>query len=137
MKGIYYGKLKFKSDVTESNDEGMSSTLKDIVLMIRDKSTGKIIARTTVDDSGKFKFNTMAMRNGLELGWSFPPQVGSPIDENGCYEILPSSPSPPLEPMDECDDSAVLILVGLSNCFNPPCPWEMKEKENKNIDRVD
>jgi len=131
-KGIYYGKLKFKPGVTKSNGKGKLSTLKGVVLMIRVKSTKKIIARTTTDDSGKFKFNTMTMRNGLELGWSFPQQAGAPIDENGCYEILPSVPAPPLEPMEECDDSVMVLRVGLSNCFNPPCPWEMKEKEIKN-----
>ena len=99
-KGIYYGKLKFKPGVTKSN------TLKGVILMIREKSTKKIIARTTADDSGKFRFSNMAMRKGLEIGWTFPQQAGGPItDENGCWVKLPSSPSPPLEPIEECDDA--------------------------------
>ena len=132
-KGIYYGKLKFKPGVTKSNGKGKLNNPKGVILMIRDKSTKKIIARTTADGSGKFKFNNMAMRKGLELGWAFPQQVGGPItDENGCWVKLPSSPSPPLEPIEECDDSVMVpIRVGLSNCFNPPCPWEMKEKDVK------
>ena len=110
-KGIYHGTLKFKPGVKKSNRKGELNTLKGVILVIREKSTKKIIAKTTADDSGKFKFSTIAKRKGLELGWAFPQQVGGPItDENGCWVKLPSSPSPPLEPMEECDDAVMVVI---------------------------
>jgi hypothetical protein len=135
INGIYYGQLKFKRDVVKSYKKGKLRPLKGVILTIRDKSTKKIIARTTADNSGKFKFNAMAMRKGLELSWDSPQQAGVSICENTCYIALPFGPS--LAKIDEgCDDDKdsycdMLMLgqVGLSNCFTSPCPWEM-EAEN-------
>ena len=109
-KGIYQGKVKFKPGVKKSNRKGELKTLKGVILVIREKSTMKIIAKTTSDDSGKFKFSTIAMRKGLELGWALPQPPGVPIDEYGCFEKLPPAPAPPLVLMDECDDSVLVVI---------------------------
>ena len=109
-KGIYHGNLKFKPGVTKSNENGELITLKGVILVIREKSSKKFIAVTTTDDSGNFKFSTIAMRKGLELGWAFPQPVATAIDEYGCFEKLPPAPAPPLELMDECDDSVLIVI---------------------------
>ena len=109
-KDIYQGRLKFKPGVKKSNKKGELNTLKGVILVIREKSTKKIIAKTRTDDSGNFEFSTIAMQKGLELGWAFPQPPGVPIDEYGCFEKLPPAPAPPLVLMDECDDSVLVVI---------------------------
>jgi len=109
-KGIYKGNVKLKPGVKNSNRNGELKTLKGVILVIREMSTKKIIAKTTTDDSGKFKFSNVAMRKGLELGWAFPQPSGAAIDEYGCFEKLPPAPAPPLVLMDECDDSVLVVV---------------------------
>lgn len=109
-KGIYHGKLKFKPGTKKLNEQGELNTLKSVILVIREKSTKKIIAKTTTDSSGKFKFSTITIRKGLELGWAFPQPAGAALDEYGCFEKLPPAPAPPLVLMDECDDSVLIVV---------------------------
>ena len=109
-KSIYQGNVKFKPGVTKSNENGESITLKGVILVIREKSTKKFIAVTTTDDSGNFKFSTIAMRKGLELGLAFPQPAATAIDEYGCFEKLPPAPAPPLVLLEECDDSVLVVV---------------------------
>jgi hypothetical protein len=120
-EGVYYGKVALKSNAGKRKSNAFIGAK----LVIRDKSTKRIIARTTTDASGNFKFNNITLRKGLVIGWSSGAQAGEPIGEDGCYAILPYDHTT-LEPMEECDDSELVLRIGLSNCKKSPCPWEIK-----------
>jgi hypothetical protein len=122
--GVFYGKIALKSIAGKKK----LNTFKGVILVIRDRATKRIIARTTTDASGSFKFNNMTIRKGLEIGWSSGIQASEPIGEDGCYAILPYDHTT-LEPMEECDDSVLVLRIGLSNCKKSPCPWEIKGKK--------
>jgi len=122
--GVFYGKIALKSSARKRK----SNTFKGAKLVIRDRATKRIIATTTTDALGNFTFNNMTIRKGLEIGWSSGTQASEPIGEDGCYIILPFDHTT-LEPMEECDDSVMVLRIGLSNCKKSPCPWEIKGKK--------
>ena len=122
--GVYYGRVTLKLNTGKRKP----NSFKGVKLVIRDRATKRIIARTTTDASGNFKFNNITIRKGLEIGWSSGTQASAPIGEDGCYEILPYDHTT-LEPIEECDDSELVLRIGLSNCKKSPCPWEIKGKK--------
>ena len=123
-QGVYYGQIEFKPVTSRRQKSGT------VVLQIREKSSKKIIARTTADESGNFRFENIKIQKGLELSWSDPHEPAASIDEDGCFELLPHDPAPPIVLLEECDDSELVLLrTGLSSCTVPPCPWEKEIKE--------
>ena len=125
-EGVYYGQIEYKPAASRKKKKQKQRA----VLEIRERSTGKVIATTTADASGNFKFENIRIRKGLELGWSAPQQVGEPIGEDGCYQLLPFDYTT-LEPIEECDDAELVLRTGLSNCTIPPCPWDKESKDVK------
>ena len=76
------------------------------IVVLRDRETKRIIAITTTDNSGNFIFKNMTLRQGLEVGWASPQDIGPPDEDEEpgfCYEYLQPDPSPPLELM-VCED---------------------------------
>jgi hypothetical protein len=79
------------------------------IVVLRDSETKRIIDMTTTDSSGNFIFENMTFRQGLELGWASPQEIGEPDDDDDegfCYRRLADDPAPPLKPM-ECDDTVL------------------------------
>ena len=123
-QGVYYGQIEFKPATSRRQKSGR------VVLQIREKSSKRIIATTTADESGNYRFENIKIQKGLELSWSDPHEPAATIDKDGCFEILPHDPAPPIVLLEECDDSEVVMLrTGLSSCTVPPCPWEKEIKE--------
>lgn len=129
-EGVFWGKVALKPHAGKRK----SGNLKGARVVIRDRESKRIIAKTTTDGSGNFIFKNMTLRQGLELGWTLPQEVGEPIGEDGCYQLLPYDYTT-LEPIEECDDSVLVLRVGLSNCSASPCPWEIKDSETNGVQR--
>jgi hypothetical protein len=126
--GVYYGQIELKTAASKRTRN------RTVVLQIRNRSTKKLVARTTAESSGKFKFENIRIQKGLEIGWAVPELDDGPIGEDGCYQLLPFDYTT-LEPIEECDDSVMVLRTGLSNCTVPPCPWEKELTEIRNTGR--
>lgn len=74
------------------------------IVVLRDRETKRIIDITTTDSSGNFIFKNMTFRQGLEVGWGSPQEIGPPDEDEGfCYEYLEPDHGKPLELM-VCED---------------------------------
>ena len=123
---IVGGNLSFRSTATAAEKEKIKGpNAINVKLVLRDKSSETIIARTTADNMGNFKF----VETPINLGKATALEIG--IDIPGVtagfqYCTLPTDPAPGLPLMEECDPGGPVFL-NVWTCHNPPCPWEEEE----------
>ena len=108
----YEGQLQHKNMVLHRNRAVKEDVIRGkvalkpqiAIVVLRDSETKKIIDMTTTDSAGNFVFENMTFRQGLELGWGSPQEIGEPDDDDVgfCYRNLPYD-FPVLKPM-ECED---------------------------------
>lgn len=123
---IVGGYLSLRSTATVAEKEKIKGpNAVNVKLALRDKSSKKIIARTTADNAGSFKF----VETPINAGKATALEIG--VDILGLtagfqYCTLPADPAPSLPLMEECDPGGPVFL-NVWTCYNPPCPWEKEE----------
>ncbi|MBI5559705.1 MAG: carboxypeptidase regulatory-like domain-containing protein [Deltaproteobacteria bacterium] len=123
---IVGGNLSFRSTATAAAKEKIKGpNAVNVKLALRDKSSKTIIAKTTADDMGNFKFVETPINIGkattLEIGIDIPG-----VTAGFQYCTLPADPAPGLPLMEECDPGGPVFL-NVWTCYNLPCPWEKEE----------
>jgi len=123
---IVGGNLSLRSTATAAEKEKIKGpNAVNVKLALRNKSSKEIIAKTTADDVGNFKFVETPINAGkataLEIGVDIPG-----LTAGFQYCTLPADPAPGLPLMEECDPGGPVFL-NVWTCYNPPCPWEKEE----------
>jgi hypothetical protein len=143
---IFYGKVEIDPAVVKSEKD--RNEIKNMSVILRDKVTKKIIAKTRTDDFGKFKFKSIKIVDGLEIILSevyFLYCTLPPMDD------ISVKPDPEDGPSDEswiddeiifwemCGGGAQGIKINLRYClcYYPPCPCDewLKTKALKELDK--
>lgn len=123
---IVGGNLSLRSTASAAEKEKIKGpNAVNVKLALRDKSSKKIITRTTADNAGNFKFVETPINAGkataLEIGVDIPG-----LTAGFQYCTLPADPAPGLPLMEECDPGGPVFL-NVWTCYNLPCPWEKEE----------